>query len=201
MDYDKWRDELLAIPVTNLDAVHAAYQKVMELPRGQRHTAAAELCRWAEWALGRAVYEAQRRGEVASSQHINATPVTRYLAKNTTAADTCRQFQPYSQEHMAEAIKRTRDKGSLSVTNVYAELRQLPVTYQPLKEVGLSIKPTKRGERLVREMALTLNSLATATQGVHPLEVDAAALAEVLKQARSNAATVEWFLEKVSANG
>ena len=201
MDYDKWRDELLAIPVTNLDAVHAAYRKVFDLPRGARYTDAAELCRWAEWALGRAVYEAQRRGEVASSLNINSTPVTRYLAKNSTSSDTCRQFNPYSREHMAEAIKRTKEKGSLSVPNVYAELRQLPVTYRPLKEVGLSIKPSRRGERLLREMGMTLNSLAAAAKAVHPLEVDTEALADVLKQARSDAATVEWFLEKVSANG
>lgn len=199
MDYEAWQNELLAIPLEDLRSVHAAWQRGQdELSRAARRGVAAEAVRWSEWALSRSLYLAQVRGEVSSRYNPAGVPWEAYTPPNMQIGKLASLMGLYTREQFAEAVAGARRAGSLAAVDVMNELRKQSPDSPSLNKAGVvQIKPTKRGERLLRNLALTLNSLAAGCAEVNVDEVDGAALQEVLEQARADVGLVRGFLMRV----
>ena len=197
MDYVRLRDEWRGMPTDNLNRVHDAYLRTYEMGPRARRGVGAEAMRWAEFALAQAVYKAQLRGEVTSQNHFDGVPVVMYLPPRSQLSKYCAEIMRYSPDQYAEAIEGARRKGTLSQRQISLELRAMIPVLPSIKEVGVQVKPTKRGERLINNLALTLNSLASSCDGVSVDEVDGEALREVVLQARADMGAVRGFLQRV----
>ena len=199
MDYEKWQADLLAIPLSDLGAIHAAWKLGQdELSRAARRGVAAEAVRWSEWALSRSLYEAQVRGEVSSRYNPHGISWEVYTPPNMQIGKLAAQIGLYTREQFAQALADAKRAGSLAAVDVMEQLRKQSPDSPSLNKAGVvQIKPTKRGERLLRNLALTLNSLAAGCADVNVDEVDGAALQDVLEQARADVGLVRGFLMRV----
>lgn len=205
MDHMELRERLASTPVAHLDEIADLFRELMDkVPRGVRVGSidGAETVRRAEHRLALAIRAAQERGEVCSKSNLKGgLPLSRYVPEHSSLATSVHLLMKFNQEDFEVALKSTREKhGTMSRRVLLAELQRMLEFMPTPVPVRAFVRPTKRGERLVKNLAMTANSLAAACDAVNVGEVDGAALRELVEKAREDVGVIRGFLKRVKVD-
>lgn len=199
---DELRTRLAQVSIDDLSAVHALYLDTKAL-KGATNRAArnfldvTELERRVERAMGLAWRAAQERGEVRSKHNQSGVPATNYFKARGTVADICQLVDGIADEDFEKALVAARQRGNLTREVVVEELEPFrPVKQELVKPKG----STPRGRKTLEHMAIQIDAIALGVQDIHPDEVPAQQMADVVTKVFEDIGTIRSFLRKVNAN-
>lgn len=200
-DHLTLREAVASTSLDDLDGLHALFLEASKYTRQARTDVNVALTvRRAEYRFARAIHKAQELGLVASKTSQSGTPLENYMPHGSGYAPTLTRFKKVSEERFEAALTAAREvSGSLSRPAVRAQL-ELMAEEEP-KPVALRVVPTKRGERLINNLAVTASALAAACASMHASEVDGHQFAELVQGARENVGVIRGFLKRIEIDG
>lgn len=192
---------------TGLDDLDMVFQLFQEIRKWTLQARAnpdvALTVRRAEFRFAQAVRLAQEQGRVTSRHHRAGTPLTRYLPDGATYAGRVFSLMNVPEAHFESALFLAMENtNSMSFPAVSAELKAMAeVTPMPMtKRAQVQVGPTRRGERLIKNLAVTVSSLAATCREIHVSEVDGEQFAELVHRAREDVGAIRGFLKRVECS-